>query len=198
MAHQNIHKKTKYIFGCHCIETTQKCKKILWFLTMMGRFTIKENVQILYRATITSTTWRFTKSFTDLIDGILYPKFHEIFSKKDDYLKSINNGSRYHEARDIDTAEKCQADGEYCIAALVTLGDLLNKFFRRFSVLNKDYESANGTLAIEDKRYYGTLLANVNFQLYDDQSTYSQQGVTTFQLQQELKNLANSLITPQK
>ena len=90
MEHQNLHKTTQYVknlFGCHCIETTGKCRRILWFLTLTGRFSIKETVQILYRTTLTSNGWRFTGSFEDLIHGIVYPIFDERFSNKYEHLK---------------------------------------------------------------------------------------------------------------
>ena len=140
---------------------------------------------------------RFVGSFDDLIDEVMYPIFDENFSKKYSYLHNINNDSRYHKVVEIDTVGKCHLNGEDCIAALNSLDDLLYRCFGKFSVLNQDLNSDNAPSKLTADRYYGTLLANMNFQLANDQPTTIQQNVATFQLELELRRLINTLIPSQ-
>ena len=61
--------------------------------------------------------------------------------------------------------------------------------------MNKDLESTE--LPLHDQRYYGTLLTSINFLLDNDQEYDTQRSVANFQMKQEMRNLLNTLISPQ-
>ena len=184
------------LLGCYCLEVNENCREILWFLTLDGRFSVKANIEVIYREAITVFQRRFVESFDELIDQILYPIFITKFSKKHEFLRS-NSVNRYREIETLDTKRKCLLDGSNCYVALNGINGLLNKFFRKFSVLNKEFDPRVSSITFGAERRYGTLLANLNFLLDENQFKGNQPNVELLQIRTDLTNLLQAVIPSQ-
>ena len=77
--------------GCYCMETDttrvqenrarKHCKSIVKFLTLCGRFSVKANVDIIYREAELKLG-QSAEKFEDLVNKIVYPIFRNRFFQK--------------------------------------------------------------------------------------------------------------------
>ena len=167
------HEYSGYRLGCYCVEQNERCREILQFLTLDGIFNVMGNIQLIHQDAMVLYDKTFVKTFDILIEKIVYPIFTKIFSSKWALLLK-NTFDRYPEVqeypnsrdiRNIKTMQDCKKDGLNCTVALNRLDDTLNKFYRKFAILNKEYSSSIYSSQIDSDRYYGTLVANMNFQV---------------------------------
>jgi len=181
------------LLGCYCLKANNKCRKILWFLSLDGRFSAKSNIEVIYHEAMTLYNSKFVGSFDELIDEIIYPIFFKKFSKKYEFLRR-NSMNRYREIEKINSKRKCVLDGPNCYGALNGMNRLLNKFFRKFSVLNKEFDPRIPSSAFGAERHYGTLLANINFLLEENRFNGNQPNVGSFQIQNDLTKLLQAVM----
>ena len=92
--------------------------------------------------------------------------------------------------RRIKTVTDCEAYGPDCIVSLKNLDIILQKFFRIFHILNNDFKHSQSSTSHGNERYYGTLLANINFLLEEKASNNIQSTVASSQLHDDLVDLA--------
>ena len=183
------HERGEHAVGCHCIEDYSDCRKIVQFLTLDGKLSIKKNINILFSEVVVSFPKAVATNFSTMITDMMYPIFERRFSQKHEFLRKKNSEDAL-KADNIKTEVDCLAYGTDCVVALDRLNDTIQKLYRVFSVLNKDSsELLKPASSIDMSPYLGTLLANLNFQVDDDQS-----GVASFELKQDMKKLLASII----
>ena len=178
----------EYRLGCHCIELNIGCRKILWYLILDGRFNVKSNTQVFYREAKTNFAHISVENFDEMIQKIVRPIFSKRFSTKNSILIE-NNNSSYSIVNLVKSEDSCLLYGPKCHVALRALNEMLNKIFRNVFVLNKDLRPENGTLNSRRERYYGTMLANSNFDHSLDIVHGYQKSPETFQLHNDLTKL---------
>ena len=193
---ETILRQKGYHLGCHCIETNEKCKEILWFLTLDGRFNIKSNTEIIYREATTSFAYTHVKDFNDMMEKVVLQIFEKRFKEKNANL--ISKSVLFKKVAKINTKDACIQYGPDCIASLQGLNDILNRIFRISFVLNKDLvlENTNSITQIRE-RYYGTLLVNRHFDYLNE--LHQRYPVTNeaFQIGTDLEKLFRLLTTSQ-
>ena len=193
--------------GCHCIEDNLKCREILHFLTLNGRFAVNGILNKLLHDTIRSFPMKSTTDFDAMMNEMLHPIFTDEFSQKLQFLKnkSINI---HNDISKIKTEVDCWSYGPDCIVAIDRLNDTIQKLYRIFVVLNKEYENKSSFNRNDVKRNLGTLLTNLNFLLdSSDDSKYDGSSVTvpassshgkkhkhSLQLQKDLKMLLGNIL----
>ena len=181
------------------------------------------NIELIHQEAMVLYEKTFVKTFDILINQIVYPIFTKRFSLK--WALLLNNTfnrdlavQEYPDIRDIRniiTLEDCENFGLNCTVSLNRLDDTLNKFYRKFAILNKEYDSSIYSSQVNSDRYYGTLVANMNFQLDMDYEqlwhalktsehtqtlptrTMFQTNVASFQLQNDLVRLLDNIISSQ-
>lgn len=183
------HEHGEHRVGCHCIEDNQDCRKILQFLTLDGKLSIKKNIRILVDDLLTSFPNSVVSNFSTLMENFVNPIFEKRFALKHEFLKK-KNPEAAQKTNLIKTEADCLNYHIDCIVAIDRLNDTIQKLYRVFSVMNKDSLEAlpSGTL-MASNRYMGTLLANLNFQLLDYQG-----NTASYNLDQDLKKLLRNII----
>ena len=171
---------------CRCLEMNEKCRDIVLFLTSIGRFSATAMTQVLYREGTLSHWNRFSCSFDDMIENIVYPIFLRRFENR---FKRFQEKSAREIQEKLENEDDCEEYGPDCIVALNSVSTVLHKFFRKFNILNQDVETSIGLATNLNERYLGTLLSNINF-LLDDFTPYSSHSsVASLKLQEDLRNL---------
>ena len=181
----------------YCVERDKKCREILQYLTIDGRHSAMSNLEIIYQDATTQHPFTYADNFDDLITNIIYPIYSKRFSER---IKLIT--------KDQDACD-CSKYGQNCLVALTLLESTLKTFYRTYHVLNKEFDDSISTPPFNWENYYGTLVANINFQF---DNTYeemwhlmktsnlkyfpleSQVGVSSTQLHKDLVKLLESMI----
>ena len=133
-------------------------RKILQYLTADGRHSAMSNLDIIYQDALTRNPSTYVENFDDLVGKITDPIYSNRFSwRRDRFGES-------HEAFRIETLDDCSKYGPDCMTALALLESTLKMFYRVFSVLNKEFDRSMASSNITWERYYGTMIANMNFQ----------------------------------
>ena len=203
-----------YRMGCHCIEASSKCRKVLHFLALDGRFSIMANIQLLHQDAMTEHYSKYTVTFDNLIDEVVYPIFVKRFLRKSN--KILEDASKWNRRiLEIKTEQECKNNGPDCIVAQDRLDATLNNFFRKFGILNLEYGSSIAPAPLDWERYYGTMVASMNFHLDMDyelfwhslgasdwnpamlKSPMTKANVASTQLQSDLVGLLNLVIPSQ-
>ena len=200
-------KHLKNALKYHCIEANEKCKEVLLFLTLNGRFSVMVNLHFFYQDAMTDFAEFSIKNFDDLIDQIIYPIFQKRFSSKNSLLRMTSVGQSIDS--EIKTNEDCVSYGSDCTVSVDHFIDTLADFYGKFAVINKEFEASSSKTFFKLERYYGTLIANLNFQLdmdyeqawhllksskTDVSSLNGKANVASSQLQNDLSLLLDSIM----
>ena len=172
------------------------------------------NIQIIHQDAMTLFEETFTDSFDEMIDEIIYPIFIQRFSFRRDMLQ-LSASNQYDTVKNIKSEQDCLSYGPHCPVALRRLNDMLNQFYHKFSVLNQEYGLPISASQFDWDRYYGTLLANMNFQIDMDYEKFwstlkhtepsdtlmkrsmNNPNVASSQLQNDLVKLVDTIIPSQ-
>lgn len=158
-------------------------------MTLDGKSRAKKNVKLLFNDAITSFPNKFAPNFNYLMEKIVYPTYAKKFSKKFDLLLKKNPNTAKSVLR-INGDNECAAYGSDCHVAMDRISDTILKMYRVFSIMNKDFsELINSSTSSKGKRKMGTFLANLQFQLNDDQGE-----IASYQLEQDLTKLIRNII----
>ena len=183
------HERGEHAVGCHCIEDYAQCRRIVQFLTLDGKLRIKKNIKILFSQVVASFPRAVGTNFSTMMTNMVYPIFDRKFSQKQEFLKRKYPESA-KKANTIKTEVDCITYGTDCVIALDRLNDTIQKFYRVFSILNKDSSNHLQTATIGDhSRFMGTLLANLNFQLGDDQG-----DISSFELKEDMERMLATIM----
>ena len=186
----------EYRLGCYCLETNEKCRNVLSFLTLDGMFSLMANIQIFHHDALMSFGHKYVETFDELMDEIVYPIYLKRFSRKHFFLQNItfSQNSQLEKLKKEDDCKNVRNVVHDCILVLKRFDDTLNKFYRKFSVLNKFFRNDGDSSQVIGINNYGTLLANMNFQLDPNPTKGKQLYVTYSQLQFELTKLLDRII----
>ena len=177
----------------HCIARNLKCKVIFEFLASNGRFGIMENLQILYEEAIKSFFNTYVETFDELINKIVFPTFEARFSSR----RTRNNGNETIKLSQIThiKGRNCyKLEGDYHIA-LFRLGNMLQKFYNKFHVLNLEFDPQGSKSRFGWSRYFGSLMASLN---YDIDSENMKSSFRSKNIQKDLIQLMNAIIPSTK
>ena len=184
----------KGVMGCYCIESNDKCRKILLFLKHFGRFRAMAVANILHREIKQAFEYPFANSFDEMIEKIVYPAFLRRFRERYE-SRPVQLQNQSSEAPSIKILQSCLEDGPDCIVALNTMNDLLYKVYRIFHIMNKDIRPSLNSSLIARDRHKGSLVANLNFLLTEDLSNSKHPTAALSQLHRDLEKLGR-LVTP--
>ena len=101
---------------------------------------------------------QFACSFESMIEDILYPIFRKRFGKRFIHLQE-------KETFTVKSVKDCNEHGPDCRVALSVVKMLLQKMFRKYHVLNRDFSTTTSSSGISNQRYHGTVIANMNLLL---------------------------------
>jgi hypothetical protein len=180
--------RRKNSLGCYCMETNANCTRILRFLTLNGRFSVKANVDIIYREAVLLLGYQSAETFEDLVNQILYPIFLDRFLQKNLELEKTQNVSSLPNEKD------CWTNGPDFDTAFKIFDARLNNLFRTFYVLNRDLATTVGSSSLKAERHFGTLLSNLNFALDTKANGNKGTNVEYSTLQADLKSLFEMII----
>lgn len=184
------------------------------YLTLDGRFSAKANIRIIYQDAMEHFGQTFTANFDELIELVIYPTFINRFSSKFS-LPQNDTSNRYQKALKIANEQDCLEYGHDCTVALNTLSNALIKCYRIFSVLNEEFGPSVYSSTFDWERYYGTLVANMNFLLSNEYEQFwhslktskvnlrlrsqkkSLVNVASLQLQNDLTQLLDAIVPSQ-
>lgn len=171
------------------------------------------NLQILFDEALRSFYHTFVKSFDDLMDHILYPTFVKRFSSK----ISMTNGNA---STNLDLIIKTKERNKNCFKlntdahiAMKRLENMIKKLYIKFKIVNQEFDPANTNFSPVWSRYYGSLVANLNYLIdesktknsnvferlkkkpvFDEILTKNQISNNAFQLHQDMTALMNLII----
>jgi hypothetical protein len=140
-----------------------------------------------------------------LIDEMVFPVFKRRFSKKLELIEN-KNPKLVQKVMSIKTEADCIVYGPDCVVAIDRFNETIQKFYRIFAILNKEYRLSSPVFGWN--RYIGTLLANMNFELdtgYHEKnihmpkvsgpkSTAKQGQMASMQLQTDLVKLLQHIV----
>ena len=98
------------------------------------------------------------------MEEIVLPIFEKRFSQKFTLLRK-RNPEAAQKTSSIKTEADCVAYGSDCIVAIDRFNQTIQRLYRVFSVLNKDFAEQDSSFESRSwRQYIGTLLTNLNFQ----------------------------------
>ena len=196
-------KLTKKPMVQHCVERSNKCREILHYLTIDGRHSVMSNLEMIYQDATTENVLTYAENLEDLVSNIMYPIYSKRFS---DRMKLVKPD---HDAFKITTFKECKKYGQDCLVALKLLKSALKTFYRTYHVLNQEFDGTMSSSRYNWEKYYGTLVANTNFQFddsyeemwnlmktsnFDPLFADSQLDVSSTRLQKDLVKLLESMM----
>ena len=141
-----------------------------------------------------------------MIEDIVLPTFEIRFAQKFTSLQK-----RYPETAkkilNIKTEADCIDYGPDCVIAIDRFNETIQRFYRIFSILNKDYrEDISSTNSKTWSQFIGSLLVNLNYQfdshdqemVSDDSNNRKDsyhKSITSFQINKDLKRLLQHIIS---
>ena len=143
------------------------------------------------------------------MEKVVLPIFEKRFSQKFTLLQK-RNPEAAQKTSSIKTEADCVAYGPDCVVAIDRFNETIQRLYRVFSVLNKDFAEQDSLSNNRSwSQYIGTLLANLNFQFDSEdfnwmstdlsltgesRSMVERSSIASNQLEEDLANLLRYII----
>ena len=143
------------------------------------------------------------------MEKMVLPIFEKRFSQKFTLLRK-RNPEAAQKTSSIKTEADCVAYGSDCIVAIDRFNQTIQRLYRVFSVLNKDFAEQDSSFESRSwRQYIGTLLTNLNFQFDSEdfdwkptdlsltgesKSIVERSSIASNQLEEDLANLLRYII----
>ena len=131
-----------------------------------GRHSAISSLNIIFQDALKQNSSTFAQNFDDLVSHIIRPVYSNRFSRRVNRFKSYwkETFKDTHKAFKIKNLDDCNKYGPDCITALALFESTFKMFYCVFNILNKEFDSSMTSSDITWERYYGTMIANMNFQ----------------------------------